>query len=47
LHKNRQLLQTNKKSDSRRQEYPQNINIIAKYSLKKKPRDFPHLDVKI
>jgi hypothetical protein len=47
LHKNGQLLQINKKSDSKKQEYPQNINIIAKCSLKKKPRDFLHIDAKI
>jgi hypothetical protein len=47
LHKNGQLLWINKKSDSRKQKYPQNIDIIARYFLKKKPRDFPHIDAKI
>jgi hypothetical protein len=47
LHKNGQLLRINKKSNLRKQEYPQNINIIARYFLKKKPRDFLHIDAKI
>jgi hypothetical protein len=47
LHRNGQLLLINKKSDSKKQEYPQIIDIIARYSLKRKPKDFPHIDVKI
>jgi hypothetical protein len=47
LHKNGQLLQINKRSDSKKQEYPQNIGIITRYFLKKKLRDFPHIDAKI
>jgi hypothetical protein len=47
LHKNGQLLLINRRSDSKKQEYPQNIGIIARYFLKKKPRDFPHIGAKI
>jgi hypothetical protein len=47
LHKNGQLLLIKKRSNLKKQEYPQNIDIIAKYFLKKKPRDFLHINAKI
>jgi hypothetical protein len=47
LHKNGQQLLINRRSDSRKQEYLRNIGIIARCFLKKKPRDFLHIGVKI
>jgi hypothetical protein len=46
LHRNGQLLLISKRSDSRKQEYPQSTDIIKRYFLKK-PKDFSHINAKI
>jgi hypothetical protein len=47
LHRNGQLLLISKRSNLKKQGYPQSTDIIKRYFLKKKPRDFPHIDAKI